>query len=180
MQQKAILFDRDGVLIADPPDKRVDSTEKVSIFPESIDALSKIAKSGYLCFIITNQAGIGEGLITEAEFHTINDRMYQLLEPSDIKFEKLYFSVDTQDSNSHRRKPNTGMFEELVAEYDIDTENSFMIGDRDTDVEFGTRCGLKTILMDRQDDLSFAHVNSSSPTHIAKDLNEVASIVQNT
>ena len=83
------------------------------------------------------------------------------------------------ESNSHRRKPNTGMLEELLKEYEIDIENSFMIGDRDSDIEFGKRGGLKTILMERKDGLSFKHENKSKPDYKISDLNELAEIVKN-
>ena len=177
MKKKAILFDRDGVLVSDPPDKRVDTLEKVKIFPEAIDALGQIAKLNYQCFIITNQAGIAEGLITEEEFFAINERMYELLSPSGISFEKLYFSPDAPDSDSPRRKPNTGMLDELLNEYEIDVANSFMIGDRDSDIEFGKRGGLKTVLIERKDGLSFEHENKSKPDYVVGDLSEFAKIV---
>lgn len=177
--KKAILFDRDGVLVSDPPDKRVEKLSKVKIFPEAIDALARIAKSDYQCFIITNQAGISEGILTEQTFFEINNKMYELLEPSGIKFEKLYFNSDAADSNSPRRKPNTGMLDELLQEYDIDLSNSYMIGDRDSDIEFGKRGGLKTVLMERLDGLSYLHDNTSKPDHKISDLSQFADIVLN-
>lgn len=177
MKRKAILFDRDGVLIADPPDKRVDTLEEVRIFPESIEALTKIAQTDYLCFIVSNQAGIAEGLLSDEMFHNVNDKMYTLLKPSGITFEKLYYSPDASDSHSDRRKPNTGMLDEILDEYDIDVENSFMIGDRDSDVEFGRRGGLQTILIQRVDGLSYSHKHTSDPSYIAKDLNEAVDII---
>lgn len=176
-KKRALLFDRDGVLLVDPPDKRIDTFDKVKIFPESIEALKGIARSEYLCFIITNQAGIAEGLLSEKEFFAINHRMFELLAPSNIHFEKLYFSPDSADSNSHRRKPNIGMLEELLREFDIDVENSYMIGDRDSDIEFGKRGGLKTVLVERADDLSYRHYNSSDPDYKVANLKEFADIV---
>lgn len=178
MKRWAILFDRDGVLVQDPPDKRVETLDKVKIFPESVDALSRIATSDYLCFIVTNQAGISEGLLTEETFFAINDRMFELLAPSGIQFEKLYFSPDGPGSHSGMRKPNTGMLDELLSEYDIDVENSFMVGDRDSDIEFGRRGGLKTVLSERKDGLSFPHKNSSDPDHTISNLNELADIIE--
>ena len=178
MKSKAVLFDRDGVLTIEPPRKRILSVDEVRIFHESISALSRIAHLDYLCFIVTNQGAFAEGTLDEKTFHAINSRLFELLASSDIRFEKLYYNTDLPRSNTPNQKPNTGMLNKLLSEYDIDVANSFMIGDRDSDIEFGKRGGLKTILIVREDNLSYSHENFSSPDFRAKDLNEVVDIIK--
>jgi imidazoleglycerol-phosphate dehydratase/histidinol-phosphatase len=65
---KVVFLDRDGTVIQDPPDERVDSTEKIELFPDSIEALKFLAENDFSVVLITNQAGISEGRITEKEF----------------------------------------------------------------------------------------------------------------
>ena len=90
---KVIFFDRDGTLVIDPPDLRVDSIDKVSLFPDTLQALKLLADNDYSVVIITNQAGIAEGLLDEAKFWEIQNKVIDLLKPSGIKVLKTYFDA---------------------------------------------------------------------------------------
>jgi imidazoleglycerol-phosphate dehydratase/histidinol-phosphatase len=85
---KIILLDRDGTIIRDPEDERVDKEEKIELFPDSIEALSYLAKNDFSVILITNQAGIAEGRINVEGFNKINNKVIEMLSPSGIKILK--------------------------------------------------------------------------------------------
>ncbi len=83
---KVVFLDRDGTIIVDPFDERVDRIDKIKLFPDSLEALKLLSTLDYSVIIITNQAGIAEGRINESEFEVINNRVIELLEISGIKY----------------------------------------------------------------------------------------------
>lgn len=144
---KAVFLDRDGTLILDPPDERVDSLEEIEIFPDTLQAMKELAKLNHGVFIITNQAGIGEGRITEDEFWKIENKVKELLEPSDVKILKTYVCPHRPEDNCECRKPKPHMVLQAAKEFGIDLANSYFIGDRLSDIETGHSAGTKTILV---------------------------------
>jgi histidinol-phosphate phosphatase family protein len=144
---KAVFLDRDGTLIVDPPDLRVDSIAELELFPETLPALAKLAKLDYGVFLISNQAGIGEGRLTIEEFRTIEDVFIARIVPSGIKIVKTYVCPHLPEDNCPCRKPKPFMLEQAAREFDIDLTESYMIGDRQTDIMTGVNAGTKTILV---------------------------------
>ncbi len=140
---KAVFTDRDGVLMeevhycADPA--------KVRVYSGAADALRKLKAAGFRTFIITNQSGIGRGLITEAQYRAVQDELLRQLGPGTI--DASYFCPDLPDSGSHRRKPEPGMVLEAAADYGLNLAASYFIGDKSSDVECGRRSGTRTILV---------------------------------
>ncbi len=144
---KAIFLDRDGTVnVGVPTYERVSSLDKVQLLPNTIEALKKLAQLDYGVFFITNQAGLAEKLITVEQFHEINNEVLRLIEPSGIKILKTYFCPHDDDS-CECRKPKPGMLLEAAKEWDIDLSQSFMIGDRPSDVKTGVNAGAKGILV---------------------------------
>jgi len=145
---KAIFLDRDGtVTIGIPKYERLDSVEKVELLPNTMPALKLLATLDYGVFFVTNQAGIAEGLITEAEFHIINQRVLELIAPSGIQIIKTYFCPHADNSDCQCRKPKPKMLLTAAEEYNINLELSYMIGDRLSDVLTGINAGTKTIFV---------------------------------
>src|SRR5437870_4313694 len=121
---KAVFLDRDGTIIVDPPDLRVDSVEEIELFPDTIEALHKLAQLDYKIFLISNQAGIGEGRFTEEEFWVIENKVIDLLAPSGIVIEKTFFCPHTPEENCVCRKPKPYMVRQAAKEFDIDLSQS--------------------------------------------------------
>jgi D-glycero-D-manno-heptose 1,7-bisphosphate phosphatase len=144
---KAVFLDRDGTVIVDPPDERVDKIEKIELFPWTINAMSKLAELDFGAFFITNQAGIAEGRIDISEFNSINEKVLEMLEPSGIKILKTYVCPHGPDDNCDCRKPKPTMILQAAKEFDIDLANSYMIGDRESDILAAVNAGTKTILV---------------------------------
>lgn len=146
--KNAVFLDRDGtVTVGVPTYERVDSLAKVKLLPNSVEALSLLASLDYLVFFVTNQAGLAEGLITWNEFNKINDKVTELVAPSGITILKTYVCPHSEYDNCECRKPKPKLLLDAAHEYDIDLANSWMIGDRPSDVMAGVNAGTKAILV---------------------------------
>lgn len=145
---KAVFLDRDGTIDAGIPKyPRVDSIEKVEILPSVIEALSLLSTLDYEVFIVTNQTGIAEGLISNDDFTTINDHVLKLIASSGVKIVETYVCPHSEDDNCSCRKPKPKMLLEAAAKYDVDLTESWMVGDRLSDVLTGINAGARTILV---------------------------------
>lgn len=139
----AVFFDRDGTLIeeahycADPA--------RVKILPGIPAALRRLKQAGFLTFVITNQSGIGRGLISEAQYRAVEAEMLRQAGPGLI--DAVYFCPEAPDAGSPRRKPEPGMVLEAAAQHGIDLVHSYFIGDKAADIECGRRAGTRTILV---------------------------------
>jgi len=148
MSKRAIFLDRDGtVTIGVPTYERVDSLNKVELLPQSIEALKILAHLDYLIFFITNQAGLSEGLITIDEFNQIHGKVLNLIEPSGITVTQTYLCPHGENDNCDCRKPKPKLLLDAAREHDIDLTESWMIGDRPSDVMTGVHAGTRTILV---------------------------------
>ncbi len=144
-KMKAIFFDRDGTLIHEKPGVYLSDPAKVRPYKSVSAALTLLKKAGYHFFIVSNQSGIGRGYFTEKEVNAVHARLTKLLRPA--KFEEIVFCPHAPNEACSCRKPQPGMGLYLIKKYNINTKNSFMIGDKKADVEFGRALGFKTILV---------------------------------
>lgn len=138
---KAIFLDRDGV-INDNSKKHVNKPEDLIFYDGVKEALKKAYDSGYELFVVTNQGGIEMGHLTKEQLETIHKKMIEELKPY-CSFGEIKYCPDF-NKKSKCRKPNPGMILELAQKYDIDLENSWMIGDMDTDIEAGIAASCRT------------------------------------
>jgi D-glycero-D-manno-heptose 1,7-bisphosphate phosphatase len=145
---RAVFLDRDGtVTFGVPKYERVDSLDKVELLPNTLEALKLLSTLDYSVFIVTNQAGISEGLITLEEFNTINNKVLDLIAASGIHITKTYLCPHGENDNCECRKPKPKLLLDASKEYDIDLSQSYMIGDRHSDVLTGINAGTKTIFV---------------------------------
>lgn len=170
---KFILLDRDGTVIRDPEDERVDKEEKIELFPDSIEALKLLADNDYQVILITNQAGIGEGRINEEEFQKINAKAIEMLSPSGVKILKTYFCPHTPNDGCECRKPKPTMLLEAIKEFNLDPNVVYMVGDRESDIMAGINAGLKTVLVKTAN----VSVEARQATYTAQNLLEVAEYI---
>jgi D-glycero-D-manno-heptose 1,7-bisphosphate phosphatase len=109
-----------------------------------MEVLREIKQRGYLAIIITNQRGVGLGLMTEQELHAIHAALQsKMLREAGVQFDDIIFCTDA-DKTSLRRKPSPAMLLEAAEKWNIDLANSWMIGDSMSDIEAGQRAGTKT------------------------------------
>jgi D-glycero-D-manno-heptose 1,7-bisphosphate phosphatase len=143
MSQRAVFFDRDGTLMEEV--YYCGDSDQVRVYPGVSAGLRSLKDAGFRAFIITNQSGIGRGLIDEAQYRSVQAELISRIGEGLI--DASYFCPDSPGTPSSRRKPEPGMVFEAAAEFDIDLANSYMIGDKAADVECGRRAGAKTILV---------------------------------
>jgi imidazoleglycerol-phosphate dehydratase / histidinol-phosphatase len=145
--KKVLFIDRDGTLIIEPPDQQIDSLEKLEFYPGVFNGLSAIAKgTSFELVMVTNQDGLGTSSFPEETFWPAHEKMMKALANEAIVFSKVHIDRSFSHENKPTRKPGTGMLTEYMkGEYDL--ANSFVIGDRITDIELAKNLGCKGILI---------------------------------
>ena len=145
--KRALFVDRDGTIIVEPPvDYQVDSLEKLEFVPGVISALNSIAELDFELVMATNQDGLGTASFPEDTFHPAHNKMLKTLAGEGVVFDDQLIDRSFPEDNAPTRKPRTGMFGKyLSGEYDL--ANSYVVGDRLTDVELAWNLGAKAILL---------------------------------
>ncbi|OUS02968.1 bifunctional imidazole glycerol-phosphate dehydratase/histidinol phosphatase [Flavobacteriales bacterium 33_180_T64] len=145
---KRVLFiDRDGTLIKEPVDKQIDSFEKLEFYPKVFQYLSKIAKElDFEIVMITNQDGLGTNTYPEATFWPVHNFILKTFESEGVVFKEQFIDKTFAKDNASTRKPNTGLLSNYFSA-DYDLANSFVIGDRLTDIELAKNLGSKGIFI---------------------------------
>lgn len=138
----AVFADRDGTLIDEV--NFLHRVEDLSVFPFTSRAIESLKKEGFKLIVITNQSGIGRGLFTVDDMNAIHRQMQIEL---DDAIDAFFFCPHLPSDNCVCRKPRTGMIDQAAREFDIDIENSWMVGDKKIDVECGVNAGVKTALV---------------------------------
>lgn len=143
MQQKYAFLDRDGALIYEPPDDfQIDSLEKLFILPGVISGLKKLTSNGYKLVLISNQDGLGTNSFPKENFKTPQKEMLKIFAENDITFDQIFICPHFPEDNCECRKPKIGMVEKFLSENNIDKNNSFMYGDRESDRKFAKNIGI--------------------------------------
>jgi len=132
----AVFFDRDGTLVDDPPPGYIAEPEKVSIFPGSAEALARAHALGYLLVMVTNQAGIGRGLISWDQYRAVAARVDAMLAEPGVILDGTYMCphAPERDGECPCRKPKLALYERAGADLGIDYRGSWWVGDRITDL----------------------------------------------
>ena len=142
---KYIFFDRDGTLNLDPG--YISSVSKFNLYKDVIDALKLLSMNNFKFFLITNQSGIGRGLITLKELEKIHKKFDLLLMDNNLKFENKYFCPHLPSDKCKCRKPEVEMFLKASNEYNFNISESVVIGDSDKDIMVAKKIGALSILV---------------------------------
>jgi len=143
MSRPAVFFDRDGTLMEEV--HYCGDPAKVKVYPGVAGALRALQQAGFVNLIVSNQSGIGRGLITEAEYHAVQKELLRQIGEDPIA--GSYFCPDAPDTPSLRRKPAPGMLLEASADFGIELGESYIVGDKASDIECGRRAGAGAILV---------------------------------
>jgi imidazoleglycerol-phosphate dehydratase / histidinol-phosphatase len=146
--KKILFIDRDGTIIKEPPeDFQVDSLEKLAFIPGAISALKKIReKLDYWFVMVTNQDGLGTSSFPEETFWPAHNKMLQILEGEGVVFDEILIDRSFEHESKPTRKPRTGLLTHYL-KGDYDLKNSFVIGDRHTDMQLARNLGAKAIFL---------------------------------
>lgn len=145
--KKALFIDRDGTLIVEPNDEQIDSLEKLEFIPKVFRNMYFIAKNlSYELVMVTNQDGLGTASYPEKTFWTAHNKMLKAFENEGVVFADILIDRSFPEDNTPTRKPRTGLLGKYIdGSYDL--ANSFVIGDRLTDIELAKNLGAKGILL---------------------------------
>jgi len=148
MKKKVLFIDRDGTIIIDPePDFQVDSLAKFQFLPNAISALKRIVQlTNYELVLVTNQDGLGTDLFPEATFWPYQNLMLDVLKAEGVVFEHIFIDKSFEHENLPTRKPGTAMLSRFFSD-DYDLTNSFVIGDRITDIQLAQNLGAKAVFI---------------------------------
>jgi D-glycero-D-manno-heptose 1,7-bisphosphate phosphatase len=178
--KKVIFLDRDGVINYDSPDY-VKSWEEFRFLPGSLEALAALTAAGYTLILITNQAGVGRGLIPPAVLEDMHRRLQQAVAEQGGRIFDIFHCPHHPDENCDCRKPAPGMILQAAANYRIDTAGTIMIGDNAKDIVCGRQAGCGATILVRTGnglqalkDLAGIGIQ---PTAVAEDLLDAANMV---
>ncbi|MDP4266314.1 MAG: bifunctional histidinol-phosphatase/imidazoleglycerol-phosphate dehydratase HisB [Bacteroidota bacterium] len=145
--KKALFLDRDGTIVLEPEDEQVDSLEKLEFYPGVIRNLYRIVNElDYELVMVSNQDGLGTSCYPESAFNLVQNKILKTLENEGIFFHDILIDNSFPHDNKNTRKPQTGLLLKYMdGSYDL--KNSYVIGDRTTDVELALNLGAKSIFL---------------------------------
>ena len=158
MAKKVLFIDRDGTIIKETADEQIDAFEKMIFYPKAFTFLGKIAKElDYELVMITNQDGLGTDIFPEDTFWPVHNFIIKSFENEGVVFDKVFLDRTFPHENAATRKPGTGLLTEYFSE-DYDLKNSFVIGDRLTDIELAKNLGAKGIFINDETNLGTGEI----------------------
>ncbi|MHC4574972.1 MAG: D-glycero-alpha-D-manno-heptose-1,7-bisphosphate 7-phosphatase [Planctomycetota bacterium] len=183
MSNKAIFLDRDDTLIEDPG--YISHPDQVKLLDGVAQALAELKNLGYKLIIVSNQAAVARGIVTEKVLGEIHDRLKQLLAEKGAYLDQIYYcpyhpdgTVAKYRKNSHWRKPNPGMLLAAAEKIDIDLSRSWLIGNNRHDVEAGLQAGCKTILVSNSLRTNQMELGGPTPDYRAVNMKEAVNIIK--
>lgn len=144
---RAVFLDRDGVLNKSVGKRPPNNQEELQLFPKVGQAIKKLNDAGYKVFVVTNQGGVGLGYMRADTLEEIHDRLRREVAEQGGHIKGIAACTHRPHDNCSCRKPNPGMLLDLANEHRIELAKSFMVGDRESDIEAGERAGTRTVFI---------------------------------
>lgn len=146
-----LFLDRDGVINVKLEERYVRNSNEFEFMQGALVAISYLSKLFKRILIVTNQQAIGKGIMTADDLNLLHSFMTSEIEKLNGKIDKIYFCPHLDTENCNCRKPNPGMINQAIADFpEIDCQNSYLIGDSDSDIEAGNRMKLNTVKVDNE------------------------------
>jgi histidinol-phosphate phosphatase family protein len=144
----SLFLDRDGVINKRIINDYVRSPNEFIFLPGVLDAMRIISKIFKFVFVVTNQQGIGKGIMSEKDLKKVHDFMQDTIGKNGGRIDRIYFSPHLERENHQSRKPNPGMALQAQKDYpEVDFSKSIMVGDMEKDMEFGRKLGMLTVFI---------------------------------
>ena len=159
--KKILFIDRDGTMVLEPNDYQLDSFEKLEFYPNAFQYLGKIAKElDFELVMVTNQDGLGTDSHPEINFWPVHNLIMKAFENEGVVFKEVLIDKTFPHENAPTRKPATGLLTKYIDNPEYDLANSFVIGDRITDVELAKNLGSKAIFINTDEGLGSDEITS--------------------
>ncbi|MBS7253826.1 bifunctional histidinol-phosphatase/imidazoleglycerol-phosphate dehydratase HisB [Flavobacterium branchiicola] len=159
--KKVLFIDRDGTIVLEPENLQLDSLDKLEFYPKAFQYLAKIASElDYELAMVTNQDGLGTDSFPEETFWPTQNFILRAFENEGVLFDEIFVDRSFPEDNAPTRKPRTGMLTKYLNNSEYDLENSFVLGDRLTDVELAKNLGAKAIFMNNTDGFGSNEISS--------------------
>ena len=139
--KRAVFLDRDNTLIYDPG--FIHEPEKVRLLNGVPEGLKLLKEAGFLLIVVSNQSGIGRGLFKEENFWAVNRRLNELLKPHGVQIDDFLFCPHAPWEGCSCRKPSPKLLLEAASKWNVELQESFMVGDRESDFEAGVLAGCR-------------------------------------
>jgi histidinol-phosphate phosphatase family protein len=153
-EKKVVLLDRDGVVNKNAPlHDHVKKWEEFDFLPEAAEGIKRLNDAGFTIVLITNQQGIGKGLMTEEDLTNIHDKMQRELSKKGARIDYIYYCPHLQDENCKCRKPKPGMVEKAAKEIGFNPKKAILIGDSENDKKLAEVVGAKFFKVDEKNSL---------------------------
>ena len=144
---KVIFLDRDGTIIAEPPDKQIDSLEKLELIPGVIQGLRLLQNRGYVLVMVSNQDNLGSPAYPKKKYEMVQKKLMRLLNGEGIQFNAVLICPHSAKEKCACRKPKTGLVDKFIRINKVDISRSFVFGDRKTDVQLARNIGCKAVCL---------------------------------
>jgi len=141
--RRALFLDRDGTIIEDRG--YMDDPALVQLLPGAAETLRALAREGWVFVVVSNQSGVGRGLITQPEMEAVQARFMEMMRDAGVEIAASYICVHRPDEGCHCRKPSPFYVQEAAREFGLDLAQSWTIGDRRSDILCGKNAGCRTI-----------------------------------
>jgi D-glycero-D-manno-heptose 1,7-bisphosphate phosphatase len=179
--KRFVLLDRDGTIIEERD--YLSDPEQVRLLPGAAAALRELQNMGLGLVVITNQSGVGRGYFDESRLESIHRRLIELLAAEGIQLDGIYVCPHNPDDDCSCRKPKTGLAERAAAELGFDLQETFVIGDKASDIEMGRNIGATTMLVctgygneQRLDSAVQAHYSARDLQHAVEIIGQLESV----
>jgi imidazoleglycerol-phosphate dehydratase/histidinol-phosphatase len=142
-EQRVLFVDRDGTLVHEPADQQVDSLEKIRLLDGAIPALLRLSQAGYRLVLVSNQDGLGTESFPQERFSQSHDFILDLFASQGVKFDHQFICPHFDHQECACRKPRLGLLSRFLQETSLDRKHSYVIGDRETDLQMAANLGIQ-------------------------------------
>ncbi len=146
-EQRVLFVDRDGTMVHEPPDEQVDALDKIRLLEGVIPALARLSEAGYRLVLVSNQDGLGTESFPQEDFDTSHDFILGLFASQGVHFDKQYICPHFDHQECACRKPRLGLLSDFLREVTLDRRHSYVIGDRETDMQLAANLGIQGLMV---------------------------------
>ncbi|MDH3400121.1 MAG: bifunctional histidinol-phosphatase/imidazoleglycerol-phosphate dehydratase HisB [Chromatiales bacterium] len=142
-EQRVLFVDRDGTMVHEPPDEQVDALDKIRLLEGVIPALARLSEAGYRLVLVSNQDGLGTQSFPQEDFDTSHDFILGLFASQGVHFDQQFICPHFDHQECACRKPRLGLLSDFLREITLDRRHSYVIGDRETDMQMAANLGIQ-------------------------------------